>query len=307
MLEKNTYKKVSWVDLENPTTDEARSIIDRYNIDPLVANELLSPTVRPRVDLYPNYIYLILHFPVAHSNSENIPARKIQEVDFIIGKDFIITTRYDEVDALHDFSKVFEVNTILDKSSMGKHAGYVFFYMIQHLYKTMTDKVENVRDLLTDIENQVFAGNEKNMVVELSRINRILLAYKESISTHKEVLMSFEIVSKDFFGKDFDYYSRSIIGEFYKVKTLIASSKEYLDELRMTNDSLLTTKQNETMKVLTILAFVTFPLSLIAGIFGMNTVHIPIVGHRLDFWIVLFMMLVLTFLMFVWFKWRKWL
>lgn len=307
MLKKNTYKKVTWIDLENPTNDEARSLIDKYDIDPLIASELLSPTVRPRVDLHKNYIYLILHFPVAHSNNEDIPARKIQEVDFIIGKDFIITTRYDEVDALHDFSKVFEVNTILDKSDMGNHSGYVFFYMIQHLYKTMTDKVENVRDLLTDIENQIFAGNEKNMVIELSRINRILLAYKESISTHKEVLVSFELVSKEFFGEKFGYHSRSIIGEFYKVKTLIASSKEYLDELRMTNDSLLTTKQNETMKILTILAFVTFPLSLIAGIFGMNTLNIPIIGHPLDFWIVLFIMLLLTFTMFMWFKWKKWL
>ena len=60
------------------------------------------------------------------------------------------------------------------------------------------------------------------------------------------------------------------------------------------------------MKILTIMAFVTFPLSLIAAIFGMNTVYIPIIGTPGDFWIVMGIMGFATFLMFLYFKRKKW-
>jgi magnesium transporter len=81
---------------------------------------------------------------------------------------------------------------------------------------------------------------------------------------------------------------------------------ESLHELRETNNSLLTTKQNETMKKLTLLAFITFPLSLIASIFEMNTVDMPIVGLQHGFWIIIGGMTVVGLAMFWYFKYKKW-
>jgi len=306
MIQKSTYKKVTWIDLENPTQAEARQLIDECSIPPIIANELLSPTLRPKVDVHDDFIYLILHFPTMRT-TPNGEYRQTQEIDFVIGKDFIITTHYDAVDALHDFSRVFEVNSILDKSNMGEHAGFVFFYMIRSFYKQMLDHVEGIRDQLHDIEQEIFSGNERAMVVEISRLNRILLTFKESMFAHKEVLESFESVGGSFFGGQFTHHLQSIVGEYYKVASAIEGSKEYVKELRETNDSLLYAKQNEIMKILTIMAFVTFPLSLIAGIFGMNTEYMPIVGLPYDFFIISFGMLILTLLMFIYFKSKRWL
>ena len=132
MLTKYTHNNITWIDLESPTKDEVHKIMGEYSIYPVVAEELLMPTMKPKVDIYDNYIYIILHFPAfrhTHGSQQN------QEVDFIVGKDFIITTRYDTIDPLHKFSKVFEVNSILDKSGIDKHAGYIFFFMIKKLYK----------------------------------------------------------------------------------------------------------------------------------------------------------------------------
>ena len=70
---------------------------------------------------------------------------------------------------------------------------------------------------------------------------------------------------------------------------------------------MLSSKENEVMKTLTIMAFVTFPLSLIATIFGMNTVNMPIIGGDYDFWIVIGIMAIFTFAFFVFFKKNKWL
>jgi Mg2+ and Co2+ transporter CorA len=100
---------------------------------------------------------------------------------------------------------------------MAQHAGYIFFYMIQNLYKNLENRLDHVRDILKDIENQIFSGNERQMVQEVSKLNRLLLNYRESTDLHQEILESFEVAGKKFFGKDFEYHLRSITGEYYKV------------------------------------------------------------------------------------------
>lgn len=308
MVTQNKFRNITWLDFENPTDEDVRGLIDTYSIDPLVANELLSPTNRSRVDTYADYIYMILHFPVAHSPNEKfVDSKSVQEIDFILGKDFIITTRYDTLDALHEFSKVFEVNSILDRSDMGNHAGFVFFYMIQYFYKNMMDKIENVRNILSDIEDQIFKGNERGMVVELSKLNRLLLTFKESIALHEEVLQSFEIAGQQFFGEGFRYHLRKVLGEYYRVQSALTSTCEYLRELRDTNDSLLSTKQNEIMQKLTVLAFIMLPLSFLTGLFGMNTKNIPIVGREDDFILIAALMLIVALVMYALARIKKWL
>lgn len=308
MMYINKYKNIEWIDLENPTQDEARSLVEKYNIDPLIADELLAPSVRSRVDSYSDFIYLILHFPSGDPNTQSMEkARNVHEIDFIIGKNVIITTRYKAVDELHEFSKVFEVNSILDRSDMGQHAGFVFFYMIQHFYNILGGRIENTRDILNDIEEKIFNGNEKEMVYELAKVNWILLTYKEALSLHKEVLESFERTASIFFDTSFKHHLKSITGEYMRVQGALNGAKEYLNELRTTNDTLLATKQNEIMKTLTVMAFVVLPLSLIAGIFGMNTIYMPFIGSPNDFLIVLVLMLSLALTMFVFFRFKKWL
>lgn len=302
MLTKYTHKNVTWVDLESPTKEEVHKVMIEYSIHPTVAEELLMPTMKPRVDLHDNFIYLILHFPAfkhTHKLGQN------QEIDFIVGKDFIITTRYDTIDPLHKFSKIFETNSILDKSDIGTHAGFVFFFMIKKLYKSLEHELEYIDDALERIEDDIFEGREKQMVIALSVVSRDLLNFKQAMHSHKEVLDSFEEASIKFFGKDFSHHIKSIISEYYRVNNMIGMHSDSLYELRQTNDSLLSTKQNEVMKTLTIMALVTFPLSLIAAIFGMNTKKLPIVGSPNDFWIIMGIMLTLALIMFIYFKIKR--
>jgi len=292
-----------WVDLESPTKEEVQKIMEEFKIHPLVANELLTPTRRPKVDMYKNYIYLILHFPVfEHKHGDG----NEQEVDFIVGKDFIITTHYETIDPLHDFSRVFEVNSILDKSHIGTHAGFIFFYIAKELYHALDEELDHIEETLENIEERVFSGKERDVVSELSAIHRDILNFKQSLRLHEEVLNSLEKIGKEFFDNAFSYYLRALTGEYARVAAELEGHRDTLLELKASNDSLLTIKQNEVMKILTIMAFVTFPLSLIAGIFGMNTEYIPIVGVPGDFWFVISIMAVGMIFMFIYFKYKKW-
>ena len=303
MISRYTYKELVWVDMESPSQEEVRSIIEEFGLHPLAAEELLVPTLRPKVDLYQNFIYLILHFPTISHKHDGCHE---EEIDFIVGKNFLVTTHYGHIDPLHEFSKIFEVNSILEKSNMGDHAGYILFYILKEFYKMLDRELNHIESDLIEIEPNIFGGKERDMVSALSRLNRDLLNFKQTIRPHKEVLESFELAGTKFFGHDFSYYLRTITGEFYKISSLLDGHRETLLELRNTNDSLLTTKTNEIMKTIAIISFVMFPLSLLATIFGMNTSYIPFVGLEGDFWIVIGLMVIVTCIIALFFKRKKW-
>ena len=304
MITRHTYKDLVWVNLESPTTDEVRGIMKEFSLHPIVGEELLVTTSKPKVDLYKEYIYLILHFPTLSKDEKDSHIGK--EVDFVIGKNFIITTAYDTIEPLHNFSKIFEVNAILDKSEIGDHAGFIFYYMIKKLYRSMGQELDHLKSSLHNAESHIFSGKSKKMVQELSEIGHDLLDFKQSTKSHGEVLESFSGAGKKFFGQDFSYYLDDIMSEYRKAYNSIESNKDFLTELRETNDSLVSTQQNEIVKNLTVMAFLTLPASLIASIFNMSTKDLPIVGQAGDFWIIITIMLAISICMFTYFKHKDW-
>ncbi len=303
-LTKYTYNKLTWIDLASPTRDEVTKIMQDFNIHPDVAEELLVNTRKPRIDLYDDHIYLILHFPaLEHSHH----GETLQEVDFIIGREFLITTRYDSIDAIHKFAKVFETNEILHTSPIGTHAGFLFYFLIKKLYRSLEHELEYIESELETIEGSIFSGKERQMVYQLSSKGRDLTDFKKALGYHEEVLESLELAGKEFFGESFIFYLHRVLGEYRRIHHQLSGEQAFFEELRETNNSLLTTKQNEVMKTLTIMAFVTLPLSLIVGIFGMNLNGAPLSANPYGFWIIIAIMLSLFIVMLGFFKYRKWL
>jgi magnesium transporter len=87
---------------------------------------------------------------------------------------------------------------------------------------------------------------------------------------------------------------------------MLEAQKETLEELRQTNDSLLSAKTNNVMKTLTIITFATYPSILLAGIFGMNTKNAPIVGQPHDFLIIILLIILITSFTFGFFVYKRW-
>ncbi|TSC85904.1 MAG: Mg/Co transporter [Parcubacteria group bacterium Gr01-1014_8] len=303
MLSRHEHSSLVWIDLESPTREEVRAVMDEFGLAHLIAEELLLPTAKPRVEFYNDYIYAILHFPALRHTHRTIE----QEIDFVIGKSFIITTHYDTIDPLHTFSKLFEVNSILDKSVMGDHAGFLFYYMLKRLYKAVEHEIDFVRSDLSHIEENIFSGHEVGMVERLSRSARDLLNLRQTIEPHRDVLHTLDKDGQMFFGEEFVSYLRALSNEYYRVHNHVMRLTEVLHELRETNNSLLSTKENETMRVLTIMALLTFPLSLFVAIFDINARSNPIVGLPYDFWIIVGIVATAGALMVWYFKRRKWL
>lgn len=305
MLTRHTCDNITWINLTAPTPQEVRSLVKEFDIHPLVAQELLSPTLRPKVDAYKKYLYLILHFP---SGNRIDGTQTEHEIDFIVGKNFLITTRYQAVDTEDAIDEIFAPKNVFPPSGVCEpHAGLLFYKMIKRLYHHVNTELDEIYRELKLIEQQIFEGEEHEMVVEISEMARRLLDLRVATMSHGSVLESFERAGESFFRKDFHYYLGAITAEYYHVFSLLESSHSTLRELRETNDSLLNTKTNDIMRVLTILAFVTFPLSLVASVFGMNTKVLPVVGRDGDFWIIVGGMILATFIFFAFFKYKKWL
>lgn len=305
MLARHTHGDVTWIDVVAPTNEEIRSLMDEFALDPLIADELTAPSVRNHVDQRDDYFYVVLNFP-AFKHMHDMAGTAL-ELDFIVGTHWIITTRYAEVDPLHHFSTLFEVESVLDKRNMSTHAGYVFYYMIMELYRALNNELAYLSDRLEDVEERIFEGYEKEMVMELSKIARDLLNFTQALAPHHEMLGSIEKPGVALFGYEYARNVRSAQGEYDRLDNTIRGHHASLLELRETNNSLLTTKQNEIMKVFTIMAFVTFPLSLFTSLFSMNTTILPIVGNKYDFYIIVGIMVSAAISFFIFFKYKKWL
>jgi magnesium transporter len=279
--------------------------MQEYSIHPLVAEELLKTTLRARVDVYQNLIYLIMHFPIFE------PSRKTSmscEIDFIIGKDFLITAHYRTITPLHEIIKMFEVGSLIDKENLAKNPGVIAFFVLRHLYEYALRQLDHIQLKIDEIEENIFKGREKEMVEIISITRRDVLDFQRAIYAHESILGSFTTVGEKFFGPNFIHYTNVIMGELSRVKSLLENCKATIESLQNTNDSLLTDKVNDIMRVLTIIAFVTFPLMLFAALFGMsNMVSMPIVGTKGDFWIIVGLMLISAFVLLWYFRRKKWL
>ena len=294
---------LTWVDAVAPTPQEVRALMDEFDIAPSVAQELLSASYKSKVERCGDTAYLILHFPTIRSGLNRRPE---QEIDFVIGKKFLITARYENIDPLHAFARAFEAGALLGRNHAA-HGGHLFASMAQNLYRSLIGECDLMRSRLEEIEAHIFKGDERRMVSELSHAARALHDFSRALGPHKEMLASLEPAGARLWGQEFAYYLREVEGVRARVEHELAGLRDSLRELRATNDSLLNTKQNEIMKTLTIMAFVTFPLTLISSVFGMNTANIPIVGSAYDFWVVIGIMATLATVFFIYFRHKKWL
>ena len=306
MLSTYKYNHLTWIDLESPTADEIKSLMAKYSIHPLVAEELLKPTLRPKVDVHKNIIYLILHFPI-YSNTDR--EYKSCEIDFILGKNFLITAHYTSILPLYELAKIFEAEGMLGEKTLSKSSGILFFHIIRQLYSFSETQLGIIQAKINDISNRMFEKKPTlyDIVRKISHARIEILDFYRIITFHKEVFSSFEYIALKNFGSDYLHYLNNINGEYLKLWNLLDSHRHTVESLQQTIDSLLSHRANDIMKVLTIMAFVTFPLMLITSVFGMNTSWLPIVGIKGDFWIIIGIMFTITVAMFFFFKHKKWL
>ncbi len=307
MITTHNHRGLVWIDLQTPNDKEIGDVVRRYGLNPLVGEELKDSPSSAKVNFYKDYILVVLTLPVRIHSGE---AYEIvdREVDFVIGKNFLITSRTETLEQLEYFAKIFDTNAALDKDSTLEHAGHLFYYIVQRIYSGMFQDLENIKDSLRMAESHIFNNEEKKMVEVLSFLSRELIDFKQTAHSHHDVwteLTSFTEKST-LFGNEFYSYVHTIKDESNHINETIVNARELLADLRETNDALLNTKQNEIIKVLTLVSFIFYPLTFIASVFTIPGIHVPLTETRFGWWIISGIMMVTSLGIVLYFRKRGW-
>ena len=165
-------------------------------------------------------------------------------MDFIIGRNVLVTARYDTVDALHKFGKALEVKEVLEKENSNVVNNFIFLGLLKELYRGLFDELDYIEDLIEDITRKIFQGRERDMVVAISEVTRNLLDFKKTTDLHHDILDTLFHRGRAVFGDEFSRGVESIMMDYLKINSAVRNNLEMLRELRDTNNSLLSTKRS---------------------------------------------------------------
>ena len=305
MIFRHEYRGGVWVDLEQPNEEEIREIADEFSIGEHVERELLYPTPMPLIAVDGDMALLVLHFPTHGADDGET---KSQEVDFVVGKNFIVTVRYEIVAPLHHLKKLLETQQLV----AGKTpitTDVLLEILFAHLYTSMRDHTNHVANNLARVEKDMFDGHERTTVRSISNISREFLHVEASLANQEESLGNFldALAQYEFFDGSFALRAQRIKAERSNVARIVTTHRAIATELRETNIALLEARQNEIMKTLTIVNFIFLPLGLISWIFAMRTEGIPLIDSPNAFWIVLALMFGVATLLITFFIKKRWL
>lgn len=302
MVERYSQGSLKWVNASNPTIEEVHAIMEECGIPPQLMGDFRAPVPRSGVASLDGVLKVTLDFPIVKRSDIDHP----HEIKFIITKKCLVTAHYEDMEALDRFEREFEVLTTLGKASEKATGAHIFLSLMNVLYSVSESKLDYVESKLREIEDEIFRGKEKAMVVEISSVAKKLIAFRQTIKSHDEVLRDAKPLFDALFKEDLNDEFQTTHTHYFYILRRMSGLFETLDGLRETNMALLTTKQNEIMKTLTIMAFITFPLTLFSSMFGMNTESTPIIGREGDFWIILAAMAGAAVCFFIYFKMKRW-
>lgn len=288
-----------WLDFEDPTEDEQKLLSEVFHFHPLAIEDCIAVMHHPKLDLYEGYIYLVLHginFNLAHERFAT------HELDVFLGPTFLVTYHKRRMRSIaaarEDCRKTgltmargldFLVHTILDRMVDN------YFPVLQMMEKR-----------IEAIEAQVVERPSPEILKQIFKLKRELLWLKRVSFPQRDVILRLYRDDSQLVSPQAQLYFRDIYDHLYRM-TEIADS--YRDMTMGVLDAYLTSvsnRMNEIMKVLTIFASIMLPLTLIAGIYGMNFENMPELKWHNGYYYVLAGMGVLALVMLIYFKKKKW-
>jgi magnesium transporter len=295
--------KTRWIDFQNPNPDEIAKLRQEFGLHPLIIEEFTVPTLRPKAAEYDGCLYLALHIPLY--DAENKTTYPV-EVDVVISKGVLITSHDHDIYQLTKFFDELEENEEKRSVFMEKTPGAILYYIIEMLFESCFPKLDHIVRKLDYIEDQIFAGNEKEMVFEISIVKRDILNFRRTMKPQRSVIESLAQRHYCLIEETLKPYYQDLIGTNIRIWNSLESLKETIESMEDTNNSLLSNKLNFTMKVLTIFSAILLPLTVYSSIMAMS-VNIPLHTDPNAFWIHTGIMFLIGFIAFAVFKIKKWL
>ncbi|MDH4067964.1 MAG: magnesium transporter CorA family protein [Dehalococcoidia bacterium] len=263
-----TERKLTWFYIEKPTSQEVAFLAQRFHFHPLDLDDVLSRIQRPKIDVYKDYLFIVLHFPVF--DKENRITRP-SETDIFIGENYVVTVHCTgDLKPLAKFFQECETDKQSRESYLGRSSGFLLYHILDRLVGSCFPILDKVTQNIDDIEDIILTRPIPATVREISLIRRDLISFRRVIHPQIAVIETLEKGEYPFLKEEEEIYFGDIADHIRKIWGGLEDCKEVIDGLADTSNWLTSHRIQEIMRLLTIIMGLLAPPTLIASIYGMN-------------------------------------
>lgn len=298
-------KELEWVNITRIGQEEMKYLKEKYDFHPVHLADCLSPYQRPKLDVYQNYIFMVLLFPIYNKKTREIVS---SEVDFFIGSNFLVTVHRNELPSLINFFNTCQVNEYKKLKYFTGNPSTLIYGILNELINTCSPIIECLNLMVRDIESGIFHGYEKRMVKEILIAKTNIINFKRIIQIHRSVLNKLLNKSERFFSTgSLQLYFRELGEMASDLWENLDNLNQSIDSIETTNNSLISFRLNDIMKILAVVSAIFLPINLIANLYGMLVPSVPFANHPLALLIVVSLMLLVGLFLGLLFRRKKWL
>jgi len=301
-LESLTWGDLTWVNIEGPTERETEYLAQNYPFHPLDLDDCLSRIQRPKIDEYKDYLFLVFHFPVFKKEARVTTA---SQLSVFIGEKYLITLHKRELKPLVKLFRECQIDEESRQENFSQGSGYLLYRIVDRLVDYCLPILNRIVDNIEDIEDNIFSNGMRGAVKEISILRRDIISFRRIIWPMRAVIGSLETKARRFTKMDMTVYFGDMVDHVDKIWDALDEHKEVIEGLNDTHDSLASNRTNEVMRILTIIATILLPITVVASIFGMN-VPLPFQNSSFSLLFVFLIMLAIISGMLYFFRRQHW-
>jgi magnesium transporter len=309
-VETVTGEGLRWVNIDRPTALEWGWLEEHFDFHGLDLEDVLSRNERPKIDEYPSYLFIVLHFPVFDPAVRRLNAG---ELDIFVGPDFLVTIPNQPLQPVEYLFERCRAKEELRDQIFSRGSGYLLYRIVDDSFDYCFPMLRKIETKLDALEQEIFSGRSEEVVRDISNAKQEIINFRKVIRPQRPVLRDLEGVKGRFLAPDFDLeiYFDDIVDAHERIWDLLETYKEVVEALEDTNESVISHRVNDILRVLTAISVIVLPLTMIASIFGMN-VGLPGGGDPLDgfsvsFLVIISVMIAILVGMVAYFRRRGWL
>jgi magnesium transporter len=187
-----------------------------------------------------------------------------------VGKNYLITLHKGELKPLVKLFRECQIDEESQQEYFSQGSGYLLYRIIDRLVDYCLPILNKVGDSIEDVEDSVFSDRMRGTVREISLLRRDIISFRRIIWPMRAVIGSLEPKIRRFSPMDMAVYFGDMVDHVDKIWDGLDEYKEVIEGLNYTHDSLATNRTNEVMRILTVIATILLPITVVASIFGMN-------------------------------------
>jgi magnesium transporter len=296
---------LTWVNVVGPDLDTAQALAERFGWHPLDVEDVVSKRQRPKVDDYEDdgYLFAVLHFPIYDKTIQRLNAA---ELDVFIGHDSLVTLPNRELLPVTRLFARCANDESFREQLFAKGSGRLLYEVLDDLFDYCFPILDKIGHKLDRIEDEMFEGHAEDVVRDISNVKQEIISYRKVIKPERSTLRVLERRVDRFLPEELELYFDDVNDAVERIWDQLDNYKEVVEALESTNESVISHRQNNVLRLLTIISVTMLPLTLLTGIFGMNVLY-PGEGTNDAFWAILAALVVTLGAMLAFFRWKRWL